>query len=1034
MEFTFGIITSNHTSQHLVGIIEQIKTEVPSDKREIIVVGGQNPNIDGVIHIDFDESQKPMWITRKKNLISQHSTKENVVYLHDYVGLVPGWYEGQLKKGNDFSIRMDKIVNFDGSRFRDWSIWPHNGNEMDSIVGHECLLPYHIGELSKFMYISGTYWIAKRDVMLKYPLNEELTWGQGEDVEWSKIIRQEYDFQMNEHSAVKILKPGKDRAFRETQAETLKKVLEYAQVGTTMNKFKIVIPSYNNSEWCEYNIASILNQSYTNYEVLYIDDASTDDTYDKVLGLVGDLPNWRVVRNQTNMKRGYNISPYNENLTAFLTDDEDILVFVDGDDWLYDDSVLDKLNDHYNTLDCWMSYGGFVIYYGDDKEIGYPTSQNTHYTDDVHARKLYRRDLWRASHLRSFRWRVYSSIKEEDLRYTKDGLYYAYAEDLATSFPCLEMCGKDKIGVIDFITYVYNQAGEVGARSEERQSNVADCDSEVRNRKPYSLIGSDGVVTAMLAGGLGNMMFQIAAGYSLAKKVGREFLLYTDTLEGIVHRHPSQYSTNIFKLLEPIQDLCNISIVNETSFDYNEIKADAQIKNSQDIMVRGGFQSHKHFENYQEDIRRLFEPSPSDVEKLLERYDTTNTVSIHVRRGDYVQLSEHHHNLKVDYYLNAIDYFKGHSFLVFSDDIEWCKEVFEGPNFTFVENLDDVSSLYLMTLCKHNIIANSTFSWWGAWLNPNKDKVVVYPSKWFGPANSHLKTSDLFPNEWICLEEAYPEIEINLIDNACRHLAKSNGRYSTIHSKISSKVKFVRDVVDYKGITIFIDDCLTNGACQQVKSNSKIGWLMEPRQIQPQRYNQIEAYINDYDYIMTHDETLLTKYPNKTKRVIVGGSWINPKNYGVGKKTKSVSMIYSNKQDLEGHRLRHSVAATVANIDLFGRGTTRTLEHKDDSLLDYRYSVVIENNRANNYFTEKLIDSLIVGTIPIYWGCPNIGEYFDTRGMYIVNSLEEIANIVGSLTEKDYIEKIQYVEANCAAAQDYAVVEDWIYANIITSK
>ena len=101
-----------------------------------------------------------------------------------------------------------------------------------------------------------------------------------------------------------------------------------------MHKFKIVIPSYNNTDWVEYNIASILNQSYKNYDVLYIDDCSTDDTYTKVLSIVGDLPNWKVVKNPTNMKRGYNISPYNENILSFMDNDDDILMFVDGDDWL----------------------------------------------------------------------------------------------------------------------------------------------------------------------------------------------------------------------------------------------------------------------------------------------------------------------------------------------------------------------------------------------------------------------------------------------------------------------------------------------------------------------------------------------------------------------------------------------------------------------------------------------------------------------------------------------------------------------------
>ena len=131
MNFTFGIITSEGTSKFLAEIIDQIKAEVPKYKREIIVVGGSNPNIEDVLHIAFNEQEKPMWITRKKNLITQHSTKENIVYLHDYVGFKPGWYKGQLEKGNNFSIRMDKISNYDGTRFRDWSLWPHNFNGMD---------------------------------------------------------------------------------------------------------------------------------------------------------------------------------------------------------------------------------------------------------------------------------------------------------------------------------------------------------------------------------------------------------------------------------------------------------------------------------------------------------------------------------------------------------------------------------------------------------------------------------------------------------------------------------------------------------------------------------------------------------------------------------------------------------------------------------------------------------------------------------------------------------------------------------------
>lgn len=1024
MEFTFGIITTNETNQYLDTIINQIKKQVPYDKREIIVVGGDNPNIDGVIHIEFDESQKPKWITKKKNLITQYSTKENIVYLHDYIGFDEGWYKGQVKCGNDFFIRMDKIINYDGSRFRDWTIWPHNGNEIDDIVsnGRQCLLPYHTDGLSKLMYISGTYWIAKKEVMLKHPLNENLGWGQEEDVEWSKIVREKYDFQMNQHSTVKILKPGKHRVFNETQDSTLNEILIYTAPKTN---FKIVIPSYNNNDWCEYNISSILNQKYKNYDVLYIDDASTDGTYDKVYDMVGGLNNWKIIRNETNMKRGYNISPFNENLISFMSDDNDVLVFIDGDDWLIDENVLENLHRYYVKHKPWMTYGGMYCY--PSKQIANP--QNTHYPISIHKNNSYRSDVWRASHLRTFKWWLYKKIEKKHLIYSKTDEYYFHAEDLATSFPCLEMTPSDKIGVIDFPAYVFNETDSNRARGVKREKDAGPLlENEIRNIQPYKLIKSDNIVTSILAGGLGNMMFQIATGYSLAKELNRDFKLYTKSTEGITHKHPIEYTNNIFRKLEKIDDISNTKIIQEKSFEYNKIE---NVDDTQNLTLRGCFQSYKYFEKYKDEIKKLFEPSYDSLSKLLDMYNPKNSVSIHIRRGDYLDLSDYHYNLQLGYYQNAIDYFGNSNFLIFSDDIEWCKSNFNGDNFTFVENVDDVKSIYLMSLCKHNIIANSTFSWWGAWLNSTKDKVVIYPDKWFGPSNYHLNTYDMFPDDWICLGESFPEIEVNLIDNACRHLSKSNGRYSTVHGKISSKMKFVRDRVKYEGITLFTDECITNRISNQIISKYKIGWLMEPRSIQPQQYNKIDMYIDDFDFIMTHDETLLNKYPNKTKKVIVGGSWINPKNYGIRDKTKGVSMIYSNKQYLEGHVLRHAVAANIPNIDLFGRGTARPLDFKDDSLLDYRFSVVIENSRAKDYFTEKLIDSLIVGTIPIYWGCTNIDDYFDTRGMYIVNSLDEISNVVESITEKDYTDKIKYVKSNYITAKDYTVTEDWIYENII---
>ena len=256
-------------------------------------------------------------------------------------------------------------------------------------------------------------------------------------------------------------------------------------------------------------------------------------------------------------------------------------------------------------------------------------------------------------------------------------------------------------------------------------------------------------------GGLGNMLFQIAAGYAVSKRTGSTYLINTQYTE-INHGHsrpkaPVDYIDTIFKKLTPYDHTLNLIEVQEQCFQYNPID-----NVSSDIMLTGYYQSYKYFNDTDNDIRKLFEPDINMLSKLNSKYPilSENTVSLHVRRGDYLSLSEFHHNLSTSYYFNAIKQFpRGTKYLIFSDDINWCKTVFIGDDYIFIESQSDIEDLYLMSLCKHNIIANSTFSWWGAWLNCNPDKIVIYPNKWFGVSNSSLPTTDMFPDEWVCINE-----------------------------------------------------------------------------------------------------------------------------------------------------------------------------------------------------------------------------------------------------------------------------------------
>jgi glycosyltransferase involved in cell wall biosynthesis len=224
MNITFGIITDGKNPDMLHRVLHSIEQqEIWEERFEIIVVGGNEAYKDDLIeYVPFDETQKKAWITRKKNIIIEKAKKDNICFLHDYVALEPDWFRNfEEINGGFFHVAMTPIINADGTRYRDWTLWPH---DLDNIWGphcRECLLPYDVDDLTHWQYISGAYWVAKTWVMKKYPLNESLSWGESEDVEWSKRVRKEFKFTMNKWSPVRLLKQ-KDRVFAEITPETLK--------------------------------------------------------------------------------------------------------------------------------------------------------------------------------------------------------------------------------------------------------------------------------------------------------------------------------------------------------------------------------------------------------------------------------------------------------------------------------------------------------------------------------------------------------------------------------------------------------------------------------------------------------------------------------------------------------------------------------------------------------------------------------------------------------------------------------------------
>ena len=255
------------------------------------------------------------------------------------------------------------------------------------------------------------------------------------------------------------------------------------------------------------------------------------------------------------------------------------------------------------------------------------------------------------------------------------------------------------------------------------------------------------MVSCYLQGGLGNYMFQIAAADVLAKKNNTTSIFFVD-MAVKVHKSIYDYADNIFRNVKLVKGNPNISnVYHESKFTHSVIPY------MPNLMMVGYFQTEKYLKGYEEYIRSVFSPRKEDVDYIESKYGDLldkKTCSIHVRRGDYLNLKDHHPPCGVGYYENAFDFMDDDTtYLVFSDDIGWCKETFTGEQFVFIEDELDYIDLYLMSMCDNNIIANSSFSWWAAWLNKNNDKIVVAPNKWFGKSKAGVDTSDIIPKKWV---------------------------------------------------------------------------------------------------------------------------------------------------------------------------------------------------------------------------------------------------------------------------------------------
>lgn len=263
-------------------------------------------------------------------------------------------------------------------------------------------------------------------------------------------------------------------------------------------------------------------------------------------------------------------------------------------------------------------------------------------------------------------------------------------------------------------------------------------------------------ITSHLMGGLGNQMFQISKSKTegLIHNIPVYFKL--ESFIPMDGRQPNIYKENIFRNIEFKNDIQPLIRINESQFNY----IDLNYKFNEPTEFFGYYQSSKNFKNQKEKIRELFLPTEEFIEKIKNKYPKIlkkNSVSIHVRRGDYLTISDILPVIDKSYIDESLKRIgKYNHIFIFSNDKKWCEENLKYKNSTIVYDFEDYEELWAMSLCNHNIMSNSSFSWWGSYININKDKKICVPSIWFGP-KGEKEYDSIYEDEWIKIETIFSD-------------------------------------------------------------------------------------------------------------------------------------------------------------------------------------------------------------------------------------------------------------------------------------
>ena len=258
------------------------------------------------------------------------------------------------------------------------------------------------------------------------------------------------------------------------------------------------------------------------------------------------------------------------------------------------------------------------------------------------------------------------------------------------------------------------------------------------------------MINITVMGGLGNQLFQWACARNLQEKYGHCIQYDLGFYGGQNLRRPqlNEFKYLVFNNIEANYTLGEVTIGD--SFKYSDFIRYDLSQTQRRYNLQGYWQSEKYFEENEQVIRNNLEIDPRIDYHIKDNYPfigNEKTASIHIRRTDYVSSNGYHPVQPVSYYEQALEQIEYDKLVVFSDDVNWCRGNLKFDNMVFADNNTDLEDLYLMSACDDNVIANSSFSWWAAWLNKNPNKKIIAPEKWFGPQGPSY--DDIVPEGWI---------------------------------------------------------------------------------------------------------------------------------------------------------------------------------------------------------------------------------------------------------------------------------------------